>query len=106
MFTKEDFLQMGVALGDVYLLLEHFSAVQNTTKKDLLNHYIDETKKVHHATQRKKPSVLTIHFVWFHFNIEKQRYAQVRVGGGKRTKMLDRNSTKKDIFEVGKNFFS
>ena len=50
-------------------------------------HRRDE-KVVVARSQRKKPTELSVSFVWFNYDKDKHRYAQVRTGGSKRCKVF------------------
>ena len=89
-----------MALGDVYLLVENFAKTENFEKRILLQSFLDNshkgaknTAKNTEVRKRKKWDHLTVSFCWHHYDQEKKRYTQVRHGGGKRTKVIDKDAT-------------
>ena len=79
---------MGIVLGDAYLLLEKLGGNKiDKSKTELLKTFLgsNTTQSLAKVTQnRKQPAELTVYFSWYQFDMEKNRYAQVRTGSGRR----------------------
>ena len=111
LFKKEDFLGMGIALGDVYLLLKKFSKSDNPSLdrakklKTLLQSSNRREKEV--LSKRSKPATVSTHFVWYHFSEKERRYKQVREnsGGGNRVKVMKKSSNFQEIMTCAVNLF-
>ena len=109
LFRRSDFTNMGIALGDAYLLLEKLGGNKiDKSKTELLKTFLgsNTTRSLAKATQnRKRPAELTVYFSWYQFDVEKNRYAQVRTGGGRRSRAVDRNIKLDDLLQIAKDFF-
>ena len=109
LFQRSDFANMGIALGDTYLLLEKLGGNKiDKSKTELLKTFLgsNTTRSLAKATQnRKRPAELTVYFSWYQFDVEKNRYAQVRTGGGRRSRAVDRNIKLDDLLQIAKDFF-
>ena len=100
---------MGIALGDAYLLLEKLSGNKiHKSNMELLKKFLgsNSTWSVARATQNQKwPAELTVYFSWYQSDVKKNRYAQVRNGGGRRSWAVDRNIRLNELPQIAKDFF-
>ena len=66
----------------------------STTKSSISN-------KTNYPKKRAKPSKIQLYFSWYHYDVKKERYTQVREqqGGGLRVQQVDRHSTFQEMFQ-------
>ena len=100
---------MGIALGDACLLLEKLGEKKlDKSKTELLKTFLgsNTSRSLAKATQnRKRPVELTVYFSWYQFDMEKNRYGQVRTGSGRRSRAVRRNIKLDDLLQTAKDFF-
>ena len=102
---------MGIALADAYLIINKFVETntpgRNERLRELLVNARSREKNVKIGCKRSKPNELTVTFCWFNFNTLKGKYTQVRElqGGGRRTKVVSRQSTIENIKVMARNIF-
>ena len=114
LFKKEDFLAMGIALGDTYLLMQKFSKTKEVPSldrakrlKSLLQSSNRKGKDNFEGSKRSKPITLSTHFVWHHYCEKECRYKQVREnsGGGNRTRIIGKASTYQELLTYANDLF-
>ena len=115
MFKRDDLLEIGIALADVYVILDKFSSNRNTAtaRAEQLKSFLASSRSKQGYTthsypkKRSKASSLTVTFTWHNYDNKKKKYAQVReqMGGGRRQQIMQRSSTFETILENAKGLF-
>ena len=95
---------MRIALVHVYQLMLEYG--QRNERAQRLKNLLSTTKssisnKTNYPKKRAKPSKIQLYFSWYHYDVKKERYTQVREqqGGGLRVQHVDRHSTFQEMFQ-------
>ena len=83
LFSKNDFIDMGIALGDVYLLMEEMNSrlkLQNANDLKSLLRVTREnyTKKTNYPDKRCPPKHVNVQFRWYNFDGKLQKFKLVK----------------------------
>ena len=99
LFSKNDFIDMGIALGDVYLLMEETNTrlkLKNASDLKSLLCVTREnyTKKTYYPDKRCPSKRVNVQFRWYRFDRKLQKYKLVKesTGGGIRSERLNRTT--------------
>ena len=105
-FTKQDFLDMYLPLGDYYLLMNKFGEKKSRSQE--LMKLVQCVRRDRNKTERAKPPTLQVSFKWFNFNKNKNKYSMVRGvenGGGVIQKVLNRSDDLHIVEKTAKDSF-
>ena len=110
LFTKNDFMEMGLAMAHAYQLKEKFS--NKTSKAEKLQLLLTTARKRKDRTggsmmQRKKKSELSVNLNLFEFDSMQNRYSQLKAtrGGGCRQVTLQRTCCVREVLFHAESVF-
>ena len=110
LFSKSNIIDMGIALGDVYLLMEEMSSrpkLKNANDLRSLLHVTRENymKKTNYHDKRSKH--VNVQFRWYNFDRKLQKFKLVKESavGGKRSERLNRTTSFEELMDRAKSLF-
>ena len=103
---------MGIALGDVYLLMEEMNRrvkLKNASDLKSLRRVTREncTKKTNYPDKRCPPKHVNVQFRWYNFDRKLQKFKLVKesTGGGIRSERLNRTTSFEELMDRAKSLF-
>ena len=112
LFSKNDFIDMGLALGDVYLLMEEMNSrlkikTANDLKSLLRVTRENYMKKTNYPDKRYPPKNVNVQFRWYNFDRKLQKFKLVKesTGGGIRSERLNRTTSFEELMDRAKSLF-
>ena len=103
---------MGIALGDVYLLMEEMNSrlkikTANDLKSLLRATRENYMKKTNYPDKRYPPKNVNVQFRWYNFDRKLQKFKLVKesTGGGIRSERLNRTTSFEELMDRAKSLF-
>ena len=109
LFSKNDFIDIGIALGDVYLLMEEMNSRLKLKNANVLKSLLRVTrenymKKTNYPDKRCLPKNVNVQFQWYSFD-RKQQLVKESTGGGIPSKRLNRTTSFEELMDRVKSLF-
>ena len=109
LFSKNDFIDIGLALGDVYLLMEEMNSRLKLKNSNYLKSLLRVTrenymKKTNYPDKRCLPKNVNVQFQWYSFD-RKQQLVKESTGGGIPSKRLNRTTSFEELMDRAKSLF-
>ena len=109
LFSKNDFIDIGIALGDVYLLMEEMNSRLKLKNANVLKSLLRVTrenymKKTNYPDKRCLPINVNVQFQWYSSD-RKLKLIKESTGGGIRSKRLDRTTSFEELMDRAKLLF-
>ena len=106
LFSKNDFIDMGIALGDVYLLMEEMSSRLKLKNANDLKSLLRVTrenymKKTNYPDKRCPPQHVNVQFRWYYLDRKLRKFKLVKesTGGGIRSERLNRTTSFEELMD-------
>ena len=112
LFSKNDFIDMGIALGDVYLLMEEMNSRLKLKNANDLKSLLRVTrenymKKTNYPDKRCPPKHANVQFRWYNFDRKLRKFKLVKesTGGGIWSEKLNRTTSFEELMDRAKSLF-
>ena len=112
LFSKSDFIDMGIALGDVYLLMEEMSSRLKLKNANDLKSLLRVTrenymKKTNYPDKRCPRKHVNVQFRCYNFDRKLRKFKLVKesTGGGIRSERLNRTTSFEELMDRAKSLF-